>query len=183
MEPGITAWAADQDTAKPLFPSRHDSVLLHIFGEAAATSASAMLSSYHARTGKALNIEAVVFDTAPMPTKYDLVNTIRQPDCLFTSMYYQMMPHMDWARIWSYEYRGDTEQALYDGHLIPSSAQRCYVCPATDVMLSWREGTADSTSQRQEFHVKRQAVDHPRWNSHRERYWTGIECAWNGKDN
>ncbi|KAI1075588.1 hypothetical protein F5B20DRAFT_594933 [Whalleya microplaca] len=175
-------WVTDPNTAKPLYPSGDDSVLLHIFGKTAAVSACSMLRSYYDRTGKALNIKVVVFDAAPIPTKLDLINTILQSDYLFTSTCYQTMLYMDWARRLWFEYSAGIEQTLGDEHLVPSSARRCYVCPATDTMLSWKEGVGDSPSHRQEFHVNRQAVDHLRWNSHRERYWAGIECVWSGKD-
>ncbi|EME42053.1 hypothetical protein DOTSEDRAFT_72971 [Dothistroma septosporum NZE10] len=80
-------------------------------------------------------------------------------------------------------YSEQVRQDLHNPTLLPATARKCYIFPEHDLMFAWDSPTDDDElCLRQEFHVRRNSIDQKQqWTSNQERYWLGIENAWDGR--
>lgn len=75
------------------------------------------------------------------------------------------------------------QQDLQDPLLVPHDVRRCYVFAEKDVIFSWTTPNADNDeAERTEYPCKRTSIDKGgKWDGNKERYWLGIEGAWDGQ--
>lgn len=87
------------------------------------------------------------------------------------------------ANYYGHSVSGQVRRDLADPQLLPADARRCYIFPEKDIMFAWDlPKGADGVVDRQDFAVMRHLVDlEQRWSGDQERYWLGIENAWEGR--
>lgn len=168
----LDALVEEDATQKDAAPAH----LLHVFGNASAATACDFLRSYRMRTNRALGLRALVLDTAPCSFPYLLPSTSMSG---FMDALISFLAHLV-AYISSIFTATNTEilahrvgTDLNDADLVGEKVFRCYMLKSQGLLFSWKG------DQRREFEVKRDRVDGlGRWNGDEERFWLGIEDAW-----
>jgi len=168
-------------------------VLLHLFGDAGAAQGCRLLRAYKLRNGRALAVKTVVMDSVPTPTAPSLHLSLRAPAAILayaslclTLTYLWLLSTLTF---WHTERRArQTQRDLQDPFLLPADARKCYIFAAKDLMFTWcdspvgERASHDNGLERQEYAVKRSSIDEKgRWTGDQERYWLGIENAWEGR--
>ena len=102
---------------------------------------------------------------------------------MLTMVYYWLISSLTF---WHAERRArQTQRDLKDPFLLPTEARKCYIFAAKDLMFTWCDSPVerpDEKLERQEYAVKRSSIDEKgRWTGDQERYWLGIENAWEGR--
>ena len=185
------------ETVENSSTQKQSHTLLHLFGNDGAADIVDLLRWFRVRTGETLPIQAVIMDSTPATPIPSLNDTVESPQRLLIFIH---------AALWTiYSFllslltlgHSDTaservRSGLHDPALVPSDARKVYIWAARDLMFSWRSPTphrqhdqqTDSISDecdRYEYAVKRSTVDEKgRWTGNQERYWSGIEQAWEG---
>lgn len=177
-------------------------MLLHLFGNDGAAHVVDLLRSFRIRTGQTLPIQAVIMDSIPAMPVPSLADAIESPQrlLLLTSTTLWTI----YAFLLCFLTLGYSDTAserlrsgLHDPALVPRDARKVYIWAARDLMFSWRcssrlakaerapDGVSvpdgDEGDESYEYAVKRSSVDEKgRWTGNQERYWLGIENAWEG---
>ena len=160
-------------------------VLVHLFGDDAATQVCRLLRSYRLRTAQTLDVKSIILDSVPVIAAPNYQILRRSPAQLFTflwicltSIFWRIASVMTcW---FSESHHTQVRCDLNDPGLLPAAAKKCYIFPTDDLMFAWDTSTHDDElCQRQDFRVRRNSIDHKQqWTSNQERYWLGIENAW-----
>lgn len=170
-------------------------VLLHMFGNDGAAHVVDLLRSFRTRTGETLPIQAVIMDSIPAMPVPSLADCVESPQRLLLLTYTTLWTL--YAFMLSFLTLGHSDtasehlrQGLHDPNLVPSSARKVYIWAARDIMFSWKSSSSvskntarpnDDECESYEYAVKRSTVDDKgRWTGNQERYWLGIENAWEG---
>lgn len=180
-------------------------MLLHLFGNDGAAHVVDLLRSFRTRTGETLPIQAVIMDSIPAMPIPSLADAIESPQRLLMLAYTTIWTI--YAFLLSFLTLGHSDTAserlrsgLHDPTLVPRDARKVYIWAARDIMFSWRSSTSGGAKANQnqqtpaasvaadgdacesyEYAVKRSTVDEKgRWTGNQERYWLGIENAWEG---
>lgn len=175
--------------------SQHqEQVLLHLFGNDGASRVVDLLRSYRTRTGNALPIRAVVMDSIPAMPVPTFQSAIELPHQILLLAYVTIWTIYTWIlSVLTLGY-SDTaseqlRQSLHDPSLVPASARKVYIWASRDLMFSWKSSAKHSSEEAPnsdecesyEYAVKRSTVDEKgRWTGNQERYWLGLENAWEG---
>lgn len=167
----------------------HQSILLHLFGDDSAAQACRLLRTYKIRTGEALGVKAVIMDSAPklhIPTLRSALRMSREVPVLLAALLMILFYNTVWAL--SFWHTPDSicqnHYDLNDASLIPADARKCYIFTASNLMFSWSDRAARDEGElvRQDYAIRRNSVDEKgRWTGDQERYWLGIESAWDGR--
>lgn len=172
-----------------------DQILIHLFGDAAATNTCSLLKAYRARTNLKLGVKALVFDSVPVIVAPSLRSLRSKPStiCLFLfySLYAFFSQILSTLTSWlSDPFSTRVRQDLYDPTLLCQDARKCYIFAERDVMFAWdrkttrgEEGENEDSGYLKVTHsVRRKSVDcEERWTGDQERYWLGVENAWEGR--
>ena len=79
-------------------------------------------------------------------------------------------------------YNERVREDLEDPRLLHPDAKRCYIFPDKGLMFAWeapQEREGEEVCERKEFEIQRDGLDaRERWSAEQERYWMGIEEAW-----
>ena len=177
-------------------------MLLHLFGNDGAAHVVDLLRSFRIRTGQTLPIQAVIMDSIPAMPVPSLNEAIESPQRLLILTYTTLWTM--YIFLLSFLTLGHSDTAserlrsgLHDPTLVPSDARKVYIWAARDIMFSWKSSSSRSGVAKQdcvsngavvldndecesyEYAVKRSTVDEKgRWTGNQERYWLGIENAW-----
>ncbi|KAF2173828.1 hypothetical protein M409DRAFT_16098 [Zasmidium cellare ATCC 36951] len=185
VENALTELTGDQE--KLSIQSSQDT-LIHLFGDDAASQICRLLRAYRARIEQPLGVKAIVLDSVPVVIAPNLSTLIASPQRLLIFIYLTII-----AIIWrlasvltlwfSEPLSSHVQRDLHDPQLLPADARKCYIFPERDIMFAWdRPSHAEEVCERQDFEVKRRRVDgRERWTGDQERYWLGIENAWEGR--
>lgn len=105
-----------------------DSVLIHIFGHAAAARVCSFLRAHYARNGKALNVQQLIFDSAPISF---LARTFSKPyQMLVSACYWICAPVLQSDAL--YDDGSWIKQDLESSYLLPARVKRHYVLHSGD---------------------------------------------------
>ncbi|KAK4498164.1 hypothetical protein PRZ48_010820 [Zasmidium cellare] len=185
IESALTELTGDQE--KLSIQSSQDT-LIHLFGDDAASQICRLLRAYRARTDQPLGVKAIVLDSVPIIIAPNLSTLLTSPHRLLVFIYLTIT-----AIIWrlasvltlwfSEPLSSHVQRDLHDPQLLPADARKCYIFPERDIMFAWdRPGHAEEVCERRDFEVRRGRVDgRERWTGDQERYWLGIENAWEGR--
>jgi len=181
-----------QSNEKPA-SERRQQILLHLFGNDGAAQVIDLLRSFRTRTGQTLPIRAVIMDSIPAVPVPTIVNAIQSPQRLVLLTYMTVWTIYTWIlSILTLGYSDTTSehlrQSLHDPTLVPTSARKCYIWASRDLMFSWKSSAKHNSEapnsdecESYEYAVKRSTVDEKgRWTGNQERYWLGLENAWEG---
>lgn len=165
------------------------SILLHLFGDDSAVQACRLLRTYRIRTGHTLGVEAVIMDSAPklhIPTMQSTLRLSREVSTLLAALFVIVYHRILWALFfWQGEDRlCQNRHDLNDPKLIPAAATKCYMLASSNVMFSWSDKTTQDEGEltRRDYTIRRSSVDEKgRWTGDQERYWLGIENAWDAR--
>lgn len=184
------------------FAEAQPQLLLHIFGNEGAADAVDLLRSFKIRTSQTLPIQAVILDSTPSLPMPTLTDAVESPQRVLIRTYTLLWTV--YAFLLSFFTLGYSDTAserlrssLHDPALVPNSARKVYIWASRDLMFSWRSGHGTANRHRvpgnmvscsdgdecesYEYAVKRSTVDEKgRWTGNQERYWLGIESAWEG---
>nr|POE51145.1 hypothetical protein CFP56_70522 [Quercus suber] len=165
------------------------SILIHLFGDDSAAQACRLLRTYRIRMGHTIGVEAVIMDSVPrlhVPSLRSAFRMSREIPTLLATLcaiaYYRVL----WLLFfWQTEDRiCQNRYDLNDPTLIPALATKCYIFASSDLMFSWSEKFSrdDGELVRQDYAIRRSSVDDKgRWTVDQERYWLGIESAWDAR--
>lgn len=175
-------------------PNNQPQVLLHLFGNDGAAHVVDLLRSFRIRTGQTLPIQAVIMDSIPTMPIPSMAEALESPQRLLILAYLTLWTL--YAFLLSFLTLGHSDTAsehlrrgLHDPTLVPSDARKVYIWAARDIMFSWKSGRAaeepgapgGDECESYEYAVERSRVDEKgRWTGNQERYWLGIESAWEG---
>lgn len=185
IEDALTELTGDHKRAS--IQSSQDT-LIHLFGDDAASQICRLLRGYRARTDRPLGVKATVLDSVPVVIAPNLSTLVTSPHRLLVFIYLTII-----AIIWrlssvltlwfSEPLSSHVQRDLHDPQLLPPDARKCYIFPESDIMFAWdRPAHAEEVCERRDFEVKRRRVDgRERWTGDQERYWLGIENAWEGR--
>ena len=160
-------------------------VLLHLFGNAGAAQICHLLRAFKIQTGQALGVKATIMDTVPTVLFPSFDTSTRTPRKLLELIYLAIVVVM--IRFWSVLAFWNSETAsdklrhdLNSADLLPANVAKCYVWPDRDVMSTWSLSKGDDDEcEQHDYAVRRNFVDcRGRWTGDQERYWMGIEDAW-----
>nr|POE93433.1 hypothetical protein CFP56_19445 [Quercus suber] len=165
------------------------SILLHLFGDDSAAQACRLLRTYRIRTGHTIGIEAVIMDSVPrlhIPTLRSAFRLSREIPTLLAALFVFAYYRLLWLIFfWQTEDRiCQNRHDLNDPTLIPADATKCYIFTSSDLMFSWTDKFSrdDGELVRQDYAIRRSSIDEKgRWTGDQERYWLGIESAWNAR--
>jgi len=163
-------------------------ILVHLFGDYAAVQVCRLLRAYRTRTNLTLAVKSIVLDSIPVMIAPSIHSYRMTPEQLLVSVYLTLLG-IFWrlasvlAFWYSEPFNDQVQRDLHDPHLLPANTRKSYIFPERDVMWAWDRPTdQEEVCERQEFGVKRWRVDQPHiWSGDQERYWLGIENAWEGK--
>ncbi|KAF7198227.1 hypothetical protein HII31_00583 [Pseudocercospora fuligena] len=99
-----------------------DSVLIHMFGQHAAERVCAFLRAFYTQTGRTMNVQQLIYDSAP---RSFLARTFWQPYQLLVSACYLLCTPILGVDF-LYDDQTWTKQDLEASHLLPSTVKRCY---------------------------------------------------------
>jgi hypothetical protein len=194
--------------------ARPNDIILHLFGDHAASQASRLLSAYQLRAQRPLPIAAVIHDSTPSFSLPSFQILRRNPFTYLTALISTLF-----ILIWQFlrgtlsiflPIRTTTNAATIYVEVLPGDVQRCYVLPERNLMFSWSDPAAMTTTtseygdddneddfedenetkddeatvaQRDDFVVDRSRVGCGArgWSGDQERYWAAVERAWEGK--
>lgn len=162
-------------------------VLIHLFGDDAATNVCRLLRAYRARTDETLGVRTIILDSVPIVVAPSLQCIRDSPQQAFQFLYLVILSIvsrlMSILVVWFSEpYNERVREDLQDPRLLHVDAKRCYIFPDKGLMFAWeapREREGEEVCERKEFEIQRAGLDaRERWSAEQERYWTGVEEAW-----
>lgn len=116
-----------------------DSVLIHMFGQDAAERVCAFLRAFYTQTGRTMNVQQLIYDSAP---RSFLTRTFWQPYQLLVSACYLLCAPILGADS-LYDDQTWTKQDLEDSYLLPPTVRRCYspdICDSGDSAVAMEAG-------------------------------------------
>ncbi|UJO21531.1 uncharacterized protein CLAFUR5_09265 [Fulvia fulva] len=176
------------DEEKQRLPFQQPSVLVHLFGDDAAAQVCRLLRSYRMRTAQTLDVKSIILDSTPVIVAPDHQILRRSPVqllvfiwILITSVFWGVNSTM--SLLFSGSNGTDVRGDLHDPDLLPATAKKCYIFPENDLMFAWDSPSIDDPQcHRHDFRIRRNSIDHKQhWTSNQERYWLGVENAWDGR--
>lgn len=184
----------DGDREKPSPPLDHPqptdpTTLIHLFGHEAATQLCRLLRAHRLRTTQALDTKAIILDSIPVVIAPSAA-AIKTSPSLLPLFLYATLCALFWRLVsvltlWFAEpYAAPVRRDLHDPAYVPADARQCYIFPEKDVMFAWDRpsGVEGEECERKDFRVRRSEVGaRERWTGDQERYWLGVENAWEGK--
>lgn len=180
--------------ARPSY-SLDNTILLHLFGTSGAARACELLHGYRSRSGRPLNVQTVVADSEPLPSFTAALRSSQPVPSTFYVLFLAFwMSLQELIQLWRTDVQASRiHQDLENPSLLPAEARKCYIFAYTGVMLTWLQSTlppakvcatdrADREDECREYSIKRTLIDQKgKWTGDQERYWMGIEGAWEGR--
>jgi hypothetical protein len=144
------------DSEKSSAPdARSNDIILHLFGDDAASQASRLLSAYQLRTQRPLPIAAVIHDSTPSFSLPSFQLLRRSPLTYLTALISTLL-----ILIWQF-LRGTlsiflpisttTNATQIYVEVLPGDVQRCYVLPEKKLMFSWSDPAATTTTTMSQY--------------------------------